>query len=450
MQSSIHIAVEQTTKLAPKQIQSISILQMDMGQLESYILKELEENPVLDQSVSSTTSLPLPEKSSLFSMHAPYPSASFENPVSALEYATAPDEINSLEIFLQDQLERLRLPPILLSTCLYIVHLLDPRGYLPQDEIDFLHAELPVPQKWIDLAIKTVRKLDPAGIGAKDLPDCLLLQLDRINAPCETAKRIVNGHLPELAQKSYVALGRKLHLPTQEIRRAAAQIQALNPRPVAAFVHSSHLTQYIKPDAYIVSDHDGIQVIISDPEGRRLGLDQHYLELVSTIDDPNAKAYLTDKISQAKWLLSCVSQRKSTLERCIQCIVNAQLSFFTTAKGRLNPLSLSDISRSVNLHESTVSRALQGKYLMCFRGVFPLRHFLSNAVKSVDGTTVSSADVKVLLAELIQAEDKKLPLSDEQLQQLLCCVNKVDISRRTVAKYRSELNIPTAAIRRVI
>lgn len=452
LEHGMRLATSQTATMSQRQIQSISILQMDMAQLEEYLTGQMEENPVIDQASmppAHTAALPWEFEGSHAFFHSPSSSERGNSALTALDYAVAADESATLQAFLRDQLERRKLPTWQLPLCIYITGLLDERGYLTTNEVEALYRDAGLSPKLIDRSITLLQSLEPAGIAARDLQDCLLLQLDRMDHPCETAVKIVKGYLNELAQKRYSTLSKKLHKPIEEIYRAADQIRSLNPKPGSAF-YCRHAVQYVRPDAVVVAVNGNLQVSINDGETKRFILDEYYMELEKKLMDPEAKAYLQEKISQAKWLFTCLQQRHSTLEACIRCIVEKQRDFFAGNSRQLLPMTLADIATQVDLHESTVCRALQGKYLLCRDGVLPLNHFFSNPVTSSAERAVSAAGVKEMISVLIKNEDKCNPLSDQQIQEVLEDKEHVLVSRRTVAKYRTALRIPPANERRAV
>lgn len=441
--NSLAQSMTQTTTISPRQIQSISILQMDLAQLEAYLSQQLEENPVIEQALESPTPVTV-EWPSLF-RRCGEPRGG--DGLTALDFAAAPDEANTLELFLRDQLERLRLPDWQLCLCLAIAGLLDEDGYLRKKDRETLYQEIPLANALIDRSIAILQTLEPAGLAAQDIRECLLLQLDRMREPHDTAVQIVKHYLPELAQKRFGCLAQKLKRPLETIHRAAEQIMRLNPRPGSAFSAPS-APQYILPDVYIVSKGAQLRIIVNEQQIGRLHINPDYLAMLEATDCEEARSYLREKIDQANWLIGCLDHRRSTLERCVRCIVEWQSGFFFGRTGRLRPMTLADIAKPAAVHESTVSRTVKDKYLVCAEGTFPLSYFFSNAVGGGEGA-VSSQSVKNAIQALVDREDKSAPLSDQQLQALLEKDQGVSVSRRTVAKYRGALHIPPASGRRV-
>ena len=437
-------AVSQTTTISPRQMQSVSILQMDLAQLETYINEQIEENPVIEQNEELPPIFPTSIQSS-----APFREARQQNSgnMTALDFAAAPDESGTLEAFIRDQIERKELPGWQTRLCLYIAGCLDQGGYLRSEEREALYQELPFSQTLIDRSIQILQTLEPAGLAAKNIEECLLLQLERLAEPCDVAKQIVKHYLPELARKRFSYLSKQLKCPSEKVQRAVRQIMTLNPKPGTAFTSPSDI-QYILPDVYITRTNDKLDIVVNNQHIGQLRINHEYTELYETTDCPETKEYLREKITQATWLMSCLEQRRSTLERCVRHIVELQPDFFIRHNGNLRPMTLADVAKLANIHESTVCRAVKGKYLVCTEGTFPLGYFFSNAVRG-ENDTASSQSVKVFLQALIRQENKHAPLSDQQLQQLLEKEQGVTITRRTVAKYRTALRIPPVGERRI-
>ena len=229
------------------------------------------------------------------------------------------------------------------------------------------------------------------------------------------------------------------------MREAERQIQALDPRPGSAFAGREE-PSYLIPDLAVVETEEGLTVVYQNAYTPTLQLSGYYCDLQQRSTDPEVKQYLTDKIKQAQFVIQAVEQRRSTLLDCARAIVRRQKAFFRSAGGHLVPLRLSDVAQELAIHESTVSRAIREKYLQCARGVYPLSFFFSREVGAA-GEGNSVHQIKSRLRELVAGEDKARPLSDQKLCQLLEGEG-VTISRRTVAKYRDELGLPSASGRR--
>ena len=263
----------------------------------------------------------------------------------------------------------------------------------------------------LEEGLSLLQTLDPPGVGARDLSQCLALQLQRLG---ETgpALAIVQRHLEHLARKQYHAIAQDLGISQAEVREAERQIQALDPRPGSAFAGREE-PSYLIPDLAVVEAEEGLTVVYQNAYAPSLQLSGYYCDLQQRSTDPEVKQYLTDKIKQAQFVIQAVEQRRSTLLDCARAIVRRQEAFFRSAGGHLVPLRLSDVAQELAIHESTVSRAIREKYLQCARGVYPLSFFFSREVGAAgEGTSVHQ--IKSRLRELVEGEDKARPLSDQE------------------------------------
>ncbi|MBP3735771.1 MAG: RNA polymerase factor sigma-54, partial [Lachnospiraceae bacterium] len=315
---------------------------------------------------------------------------------------------------------------------------LDEAGYL-RDPLPELSEDLCVPLSLLLEACNILRTMEPAGVGAADLTDCLLLQLDRLENT-EPAAAIVAQCLPLLARSGYRQIAKQLKCSETEVRSACDLIRQLNPKPGAVF-HQPSQTVYVRPDIYVRMNGDVPEVSSAYEDRERFRISRYYTGLLKETNDEQAKAYLAEKLRQAQVLQWSIAQRQSTLLRCAQIIAEHQADFFRYGEGHLHPLRMREVADALQLHNSTISRAVRGKYLQCCEGLFPLSHFFSQ--EAGGGNSLSSSETKALLKQLIENEDSEKPLSDQLLTEKLSDLG-CPVSRRTVAKYRSELGIPPA------
>ena len=221
----------------------------------------------------------------------------------------------------------------------------------------------------------------------------------------------------------------------------------MNPQPGTGFAARENLT-YINPDIFVVSFHDHFELLTNDYFFPKLHLSGYYKDLMGETEDQEVKEYLTDKVRQAKWVVRSIEQRRSTLMSCAECILDTQEAFFRKGPGHLVPMGLADVAAKLGVHESTVSRAIKDKYIQCSQGVYPLSYFFSRSLGPAQGEAGATPDAaKALLKKLVAEEDKKKPLSDQKLC-LLMAEQGCQLSRRTVAKYRDELGIPSTTGRK--
>ena len=432
--------LRQELKLTPQLLQSMELLQMNAQELLEYLNHISEENPVVEQSepaarLSAYEAL----RQKVRWIHGGLPG---EGPGAAPEPGVFDRETESLAAFLRDQLERLRLPRPLLALTSYLAELVDEDGRLSREDLDGL-AELKIPAPLVRQAVETLQGLEPAGVAACSLSECLLLQLDRQPAASPLDREIIRRFLPDLGKKHYGRIARELHASVQEVRAAEQRIAALNPCPGRAF-QPAEPTAYVRPDLFIAELDGQLQVILNAYYLPQVSISPYYLRLLKESDDPEVRAYLQQKIQQARGLLNGLERRGTTLRRCAEAILEAQYAFFSGQTGELAPLTMAALADRLHLHPSTVSRATRGKYLQCRQGTFPLRFFFSRAL---GGRETSRQMVKERVLELIRQEDCRRPLSDQKLAELLG-TQGICVARRTIAKYRAELHLGPAAARR--
>ena len=364
--------------------------------------------------------------------------ASFVHEEAAMETGREDSGLESLSAFLRDQLHRLRLAKPLRALCEYLAELVDEDGYLTQEDLEGLSA-MKIPQELIDQALETVQGLDPPGVGGRSLSECLLLQLSRRDGADPVAMDIAARFLPELGRKHYA---QKLGTTVEAVREAERAIAALEPHPGRAF-QPAEPPAYIRPDVFVAELEGEWKVILNEYYLPRVSVNDYYLRLLKSSDEKETRDYLRQKLQQAKWLLGSLERRGSTLRRCAEAALDAQRPFFTGETGKLAPMTLTALAAELELHPSTVSRAIRGKYLQCRQGTYPLRYFFS---RPVSGQTSRQAVKQTLLA-LIREEDRRRPFSDQALCRLLED-RGVQVARRTVTKYRLELGLGSSAVRR--
>ena len=433
--------LRQELKLTPQLMQSMEVLQMTSQELLEYVGRMAEENPLLDQSDTPEREYEALRRQASWIDGGLGQRGTFTHEDAApLEPGRADRELEGLAAFLRDQLARRRLERPLLALCRYLAELVDEDGYLAQEDVDSLE-EMKIPKKLIDQALETIQSLDPPGVGARSLSECLLLQLERKKGASPAALEIAARFLPELGRKHYGAIAQKSGRSLEEVQAAAEEIAALEPHPGRAF-QPEEPAVYVRPDIFVAELEGEWQVILNDYYLPRVSVNDYYVRLLKESDEEETRAYLRQKLQQAKWLLDSLERRGGTLRRCAQAILEAQRPFFAGETAALAPMTLSALAQSLELHPSTVSRAVRGKYLQCRQGTYPLRYFCS---LPVSGT--SRQAVKQRLLALIRGEDPARPLSDARLAALLEAEG-VHVARRTVAKYRMELGLGSSTARK--
>ena len=442
----------QSQILTHQQIQSLQVLQLGTYELFDYIRDLALENPLIDPN-----EIP-PGRENLRETCLPKRiNWSEENDWQNRSYHQyAEQEFDPLLLAADDGGLAETLPRVLfrqLENCVvsretylataYLIGCLDENGYLRT-----LPGELVSDSSFSEESIRKgaalLRSFEPAGVGASDLSDCLVLQLERVgdNGP---ALEIAAHHLEALARGNLRSIAGALHITVEEVEAAAAVIRDLNPKPGAAFA-SVNRTHYVSPDV-IVEENDGLLCAhLVYGERKWFTINASYVEMLHTAEDEEVRHYLSEKLHEAKDLQRSIEQRRSTLVRCVDEILRYQECFFREGERKIVPLRLQDVAEHLSLHPSTVSRALSGKYLQCAFGLFPLNYFFPTGASQGGDYSISSVSAKAMLKEIIRDEDTTRPLSDRKIAEIMA-EHGCEISRRTVAKYRNELGIPGTALR---
>ena len=447
---NLELSMKQTQKLSPQMLQSMEILQMGTLELGEYIQELAQENPAVELTEPAAPGdeseelwRRLQSLAELDHQNRQYVAADREELDPLARVGTDGGLGDTLLLHLTRQLERSRAPTLVLRGAQFLAACLDEDGYFREDPAALAHAA-GLPAQVLEDGLALIQTLDPPGVGARSLAQCLALQLQR-QGETGLPLAIVYSQLERLGRKQYHAIARELGVSQEEVLEAEQKIQSLNPRPGSAFAGQDE-PAYLIPDLAVVETEEGLTVVYQDSYTPTLRISQFYCKLQQQSTDQEVKQYLSDKIRQAQTVMQAVEQRRTTLLECARAIVRRQEPFFRWADAPLQPLRLTDVARELSIHESTVSRAIREKYLQCARGVYPLSYFFSREVGGA-GEGNSVHQIKGRLARLVEDEDKAHPLSDQKLCQLLM-EEGCAISRRTVAKYRDELGIPSASGRK--
>lgn len=455
----ININLKHTQNISPQMVQSMEILQMGSQELLKYIRELVQENPVVDLeeqigvkdefSALSRKLKWLESTDVQNSYYKPSDQDEEDNPLDNYGGETCNRE--DLYSFVTSQLQIGNMNPAFRSAAVFIIESLTPTGYF-EDSLEIVARVTGCTESTAAQALKLVQSLEPVGIGARNLSECLCLQLQSLDDADHLAIRIASDYLEALARNRYAFLARELKASQNEVRAACERIRALNPKPGTGFSTRENII-YITPDVNVVKVQDYFEIHTEDYCFPSITLSSYYSDLIKSTDNNEVKDYLVNKMHQANWVINSIKQRHSTLVACAECIVQLQEEFFSERNGHLVPMTLGDVARQLDVHESTVSRAIRDKYLRCSKGVFPLSYFFSRGLGKktsqldTDELCTSPDAVKALISELIGGEDKRHPLSDQKICELLE-ERSADISRRTVAKYRCELGIPCASVRK--
>lgn len=454
----VELLQQQAQQLTHQQLQGLELLQMSTQELDEYIRGLAQENPMID--LDDTTSqkecnnedcsnsmldrlkwLEDNDRQNRF-----YQRIDQDELDPLTQVGTSGGLEETLVRFVSRQLFRRGTSQEVTDRVCYLAACLDQSGYL-SCPIEDLAAAYGAPVPLMQEALTVLRGLEPAGIGAVSLSQCLELQLKRIG--CDgPALAIVQAHLESLSRGQFHAIAKALSISQEAVRQAAALIRELEPRPGAVFDSPSPI-RYIQPDVLVVEENGRFLAQVRSHEQAGFQVNPYYLNLLEHSDDSEVRTYLSEKFRQVKELRSAIAQRESTLQRCAQALVEQQQDFFRLGAAALRPMTMRSIAAQLEVHESTISRTVREKFLQCKQGVFPLRYFFSSVASgSAGGTESSGAAARAVVQELIAAEDKAHPLSDQQLAERMAQMG-CPISRRTVAKYREELHIPNTSSRRI-
>lgn len=446
----LKIDISQKQILSQHMVQSMEILQMSAQELEGYIETLAMENPVIELP-DSVSSQPDTKQEDLQRKLDWLESTDLQNKVYYQEDRSAE---NMQENWHDRRESEEGLSDYLLSQLLladytvqerniieFLVHSLDSRGYLT-DDISSIAEYFSVSEEMITILLKDIQALDPAGVGARDLKECLLLQIARRKDTSPVTKAIIENHMDDIAKNHLPDIAKKLHISMDEVVDACDDIRTLNPKPGNSFSNREQL-RYISPDAIVIKLADQFEILVNEYQYPNFTISSYYQEMLKNTNDAEAKKYLQEKIQQAQWVSNCISQRSSTLSRVMHTLVEKQHDFFLYGIGHKRPMRLVDLAEELNLHESTISRAMRGKYLQCSWGVFPLNYFLTSvAAKTSDNAEEKTPEqIKALIQQIVDEEDKKKPYSDQAISQKLEDLD-IRISRRTVNKYRTEMGLP--------
>jgi RNA polymerase sigma-54 factor len=328
-----------------------------------------------------------------------------------------------------------------------IIGNLDESGYL-KEPLEALAASAGVELPRLEEALRLVHSFEPTGVGARDLRECLLLQLDSRPDDHPLARDLVDAHLPELEGRQWEKVADKLGVSVKEIQEAVAFIATLEPKPGRTF--GTEDPRYITPDVYIVKMDDRFLVLLNDDGMPRLRISPYYRSILAnkTGNAREVREYVEGRMRSALWLIRSIEQRQRTLFKVAESLVKFQREFLEKGITALRPLTLKEVAEDIGMHESTVSRVTTNKYIHTPQGLFELKYFFHRGVPGTGGEAVSSLKVKDLIHKLLTVEDSGKPLSDQKIVEVLRREHSIEIARRTVAKYRSQLRIPSSSRRK--
>jgi RNA polymerase sigma-54 factor len=472
--SSQHQKQSQHLKILPQQIQFLNLLQLNAAELEGYVEKELEENPFLEEGqdahvagpeveatdAETDTTEDFDEPSTWEGMDDEETSyqAQTEGGFTATEEKWQATEVqhDSFRDELKRQAHFMDLTAPQRDLVDYLVDSLDESGFLRfsvdniVDDFAFTRSQI-ITNQQVEEAIGIVQSLDPAGICARDVRECLMLQLSRLKHHKrlkEWATRVIDQYLPQLAAHHYDPIMKALGIESDEMSFVIDLVRSLNPKPLQGMADDTDTTIAIRPDFLVEAEGDTLVASVLNIAGASVRISPDADDYLKTYKDKAAKVFVRQKVDDARWLIEALRQRNDTLLRTIQIIVTLQKAYFTSGdEALLKPMILRDIAEKVNLDVSTISRITSTKHVQTNFGIIPLKDLFFQTFTGQDGRELTNREVQEVLAEIVAAEDKTRPLNDSQIQEILQSQGFA-IARRTVAKYRDAMQIPIADQRR--
>ena len=463
-------------KLSPQQIQLMKMLQLPTLELEQRIKEEMEENPALDEGEEIEEEKIIAQEDHI--SHEQREEFNFQDYVNdetpyyktqANNFSKDQDE-KQTPLALGDSFRERLLTQLGLkiknerqkTIAEQLVGNLDESGYLRRELFNIVDdlafsQNITTTEKELEKALKEVQELEPAGVGARDLKECLLIQLNKKpkTIAIKTAEVILEKCFDAFIKKHYNKISKKLDIDSEAIKSAIAEIVKLNPKPGNSLIETSKSIQHIIPD-FIVTENDGeLNIELNQRNAPSLKVSKEYVEMIKGFEasqkterDKEAILFVKQKVDSAKWFIDAIKQRQNTLLITMQAILKFQKMFFLSGdETQLKPMILKDIAEMVDMDISTISRVANSKHVSTPYGTFLLKFFFSESLSTESGEEVSTREVKTILKEAIESENKTKPFTDEKLASLLKEKGYL-IARRTVAKYREQLHIPVARLRK--
>lgn len=468
-------------KLSPQQIQLMKLLQLPTVALEQRIKEELESNPALDEGADNKEEEEeerYEERDDAKDEHEDIDLSDYMDTDDTPDYKyqasnhSKDDEDKDIPYAsgttfherLRSQVQLQKLSDKEEEIALHLIGSLDDAGYLRrdltaiEDDLAFRRNIMSSPEE-IEKTLNIIQQLDPAGVGARDLQECLLIQMKRRNSNSlskRIAIEILENYFDEFTKKHYSRIIDRLGIENDALKDAIDEILKLNPKPGNSMNTSGKTVQVVVPDFNMLINDGELEITLNGRNAPQLRVSNEYRGMIDhyqrskekTKSDKEAMSFVKQKLDSAKWFIDAIKQRQHTLLNTMRTIAEYQKSYFLEGdETKLKPMILKDIADRIDMDISTVSRVVNSKYVSTPYGTFLLKSFFSESLSTEDGEEVSTREVKKILTDLIEAEDKKKPLTDEKLS-LLLKEKKYNIARRTVAKYREQLHIPVARLRK--
>lgn len=445
----LSMELSQKQILSPQMQQSVEILQMNTLALSEYAKEAAEENPLLEWDEDEFNE----KKENQLLQKLEYIAESDEQnrgfyhieKEETVRETVGKNDMESLKEYLLFQIHLLKVGEKERVALSYLAESVEESGYLSEDILESIQKRLHFTKEEAEKALNVFQSLDPTGVGARNLKECLLIQL-REKKASTLAIELTETYLEELAKNHIQQIAKKLKVSTDGIIRALQEIRDCQPKPGSGFVGEG-VVEYVVPDILVEKQNGDLVVCLNSTIVPHLHVNAAYAKMLKAGAEKETENYIAEKLKQAEWMIQCIHRRESTLQSIAECIVGKQKEFFIYKDGQLQPLRMHDVSDMLGIHESTVSRGVKDKYLQCEKGVFPLHVFFSKAMQAT-GEEVSVDHIHKKIKDLIDKENKKKPMSDRELTEKLV-EDGIQISRRTVAKYRELLGIPGASGRKI-
>ncbi|SCG92607.1 RNA polymerase factor sigma-54 [uncultured Clostridium sp.] len=439
----LNLTLQQRQQLSQSQIQSLEILAMDSLELNHLLKNEYLENPMMEHAEGTSEDNYSEPLTAYYETSAGSYISTDEEDDRRRDFSAPKEDL--LQEYLLSQLDIKLYSPQEWSLFHYLIDCLDDNGFftMPVEEVAQKNN---VPLDFVKQCLYTLKQLEPYGIFSPNLQESLLHQLDALDMNNEVLTQMILYHLHDIAEGKISNISRSLHISTADVRKNLEIITRLNPRPLSGF--NSGTNGYIIPDIIFQKENDSWTVRLNDSWVRNYSLNDYYLKMMNSSSDTELIAYFKEKLRRVQFILNSIEQRRQTILSIAEIILDIQQDFFDN-NGPLVPMTMSDVANRANIHTSTVSRAVKGKYLQYTGGSLFLKNMFTTSVSRQDNGSVTPMVVKQYIKEFIEAENKQKPYSDQTLVKLLSEQN-IHVSRRAIAKYREELGIKGSFDRRTI
>ncbi|PGM56814.1 RNA polymerase factor sigma-54 [Bacillus sp. AFS053548] len=428
----MNLMQKQSLKLAMTQElrQAITMLQFNAQELTDFLFEQSLENPLIEVETP----------------YNDYTSSKIKQQTTSsgqgMELYTRRTE--TLQEELVSQLNELKIDNEEYKIIKYLIYNLDKNGFLMESDEELIH-ELNISFVQLQICIDTLQRFEPSGVGARSVKECLLIQLNGLEVDTTIAKQVIKDYFDLFVNKNWKEIAKKLKISLPDLQREIDLILTLQPRPGLNYFQDQ--VNYVAPDLTVEKIGGEFVVLINDKIMPRLKVLNEYSSILNGQHEKEVSTYLKDKNTQVNWLMKSLEERKSTMLAVMNRILRKQIAFFEKGPANLKTLTLKEIAEELSLHESTISRTCKNKYVQTPFGLYEMKQFFHQGV-SVDGEELASTSVQVFIKQLVDEENKEKPLSDQKLVELLAEKHGVEISRRTVAKYRDILRIPGSSKRK--